>query len=83
MPTIAIGMIRDPEYAEEIVATGKADLVAIARGFLYEPGWVRRAAKELDSEVHYPNQYLRAIPQNWPRAFPEQFDKVVVEETQR
>ena len=83
MPTIAIGMIRDPEYAEEIVATGKADLVAIARGFLHELGWVRRAAKELDSEVPYPDQYLRAIPQNWPRAFLGQFDKVVVEETQR
>jgi len=69
--TMAVGMIRDPHYAEELVTTGQADLVAIARGFLYEPGWARRAAEELGGAVTYPDQYLRAMPENWSRAFPD------------
>lgn len=71
IPTIAIGMIRDPKYAEAVVTSGKADLVAIARGFLYEPGWVHRAAKELGGSVSYPKQYTRAKPEFWPNAFTE------------
>jgi len=68
--TIAVGMIRDPQYAEEVVTSGKADLIAIARGFLYEPGWAHRAAEELGGTAPYPEQYLRAMPENWSRAFP-------------
>jgi 2,4-dienoyl-CoA reductase-like NADH-dependent reductase (Old Yellow Enzyme family) len=70
MATMAVGMIRDPEFAEDIITSGKADLVAIARGFLYEPGWARRAAEELGGTIEYPDQYKRAMPENWSRAFP-------------
>jgi 2,4-dienoyl-CoA reductase-like NADH-dependent reductase (Old Yellow Enzyme family) len=70
IPTMAVGMIRDPQYAEEVVTSGKADLIAIARGFLYEPGWARRAAEELGGQAPYPKQYMRAMPENWSRAFP-------------
>ncbi len=70
IPTMAVGMIRDPQYAEEIIAGGKADLIAIARGFLYEPGWARRAAEELGGSLPYPDQYKRAMPEHWSRAFP-------------
>ena len=72
--TMAVGMIRDPEYAENLVSDGKADLVAIARGFLYEPGWTRRAAEELGGQLFYPLQYQRAMPENWSKAFPSRQD---------
>ena len=68
--TMAVGMIRDPVYAESLVSSGKADLIAIARGLLYEPGWTHRAAEELGGKIFYPNQYKRAMPENWSRAFP-------------
>ncbi len=68
--TMAVGMIRDPHLAEEIVASSKADMVALARGFLYEPRWVWRAAEELGAEATYPPQYARAAPARWPQAFP-------------
>ena len=71
MTTMAVGMIRDPQYAEELISDKKADLVAIARGFLYEPGWTHRAAEELGGQIFYPNQYKRAMPENWTLAFPD------------
>ena len=70
IPTIAVGMIRDPQYAEDVIASGKADFVALARGMLYEPRWAWRAAEELGAEAPYPPQYSRAQPKNWPNAFP-------------
>ena len=70
IPTIAVGMIRDPRFAEDVIASGKADFVALARGLLYEPRWAWRAAEELGAEAPYPPQYLRAHPKNWPNAFP-------------
>ena len=69
--TIAVGMIRDPHLAEDIVATGKADLVALARGALYDPRWAWHAADALGAEAPYPPQYVRSRPDFWPKAFPE------------
>jgi len=62
MTTIAVGMITEPRQAEEIVAGGKADMVALARGMLYDPRWAWHAAEALDGNVDYPNQYLRCRP---------------------
>ncbi len=70
VPTMAVGMINDPHLAEEIVATGKADMVAVARGMLYNPRWAWHAAEELGAEAYYPPQYLRCMPSKWPQAFP-------------
>jgi len=70
VPTITVGMIRDPHYAEEVVASGKADFVALARGLLYEPHWAWQAAEALGADAPYPPQYIRAHPKNWPNAFP-------------
>jgi len=69
--TIAVGMIRDPDLAESIVADGKTDLVAMARGMLYDPRWAWHAAEALGAEADYPPQYARSRPKTWPRAFPE------------
>ncbi|MBM08748.1 MAG: oxidoreductase [Magnetovibrio sp.] len=74
--TMAVGMIRDPHLAEELVVSGKADLVALARGVLYDPHWPMHAAEALGAEAAYPKQYARSRPSMWPKAFPE-FDKVM------
>jgi 2,4-dienoyl-CoA reductase-like NADH-dependent reductase (Old Yellow Enzyme family) len=60
--TIAIGMITEARQAESIVAEGKADMVALARGFLWDPRWGWHAALALGAEPHMPPQYLRARP---------------------
>jgi 2,4-dienoyl-CoA reductase-like NADH-dependent reductase (Old Yellow Enzyme family) len=62
LTVMAVGLITQPQQAEDIVASGKADLVALARGFLYNPRWVWHAAKELGYPLTYPNQYLRCAP---------------------
>ncbi len=60
VPTGAVGLITDPREAEEIVTTGKADAVLLARQLLRDPYWPLRAAKELGVEIDWPNQYVRA-----------------------
>ena len=61
VPTSAVGLITDPHQAEDIVASGKADVVMLARELLRDPHWPLRAAHELGVELDYwPGQYLRA-----------------------
>lgn len=61
--TMAVGLITGAHQAEEIVASGKADLVALARGMLYDPRWAWHAAVELGATVEASPQYWRAAPQ--------------------
>jgi len=58
----AVGLITSPEQAEQIVATGLADAVFLARELLRDPYWPLHAAKILGSEVPWPVQYERAKP---------------------
>ncbi|MEK6310147.1 MAG: NADH:flavin oxidoreductase/NADH oxidase [Curtobacterium sp.] len=59
--TIAVGMISDAFQAEQIVATGQADVVMVGREFLRDPSFALRAAVELGVHVDYePQQYHRA-----------------------
>ena len=69
IPTIAVGLITEPRQAEEIVASGKADMVALARGMLWEPHWAWRAAAELGGAVAAPKQYWRAPPRGAESSF--------------
>ncbi|WP_374602868.1 NADH:flavin oxidoreductase/NADH oxidase [Arenimonas sp.] len=62
IPVVAVGLITDFEHAEAIVATGDADLVALARGMLYDPRWPWHAAAHLGATVSAPPQYLRSQP---------------------
>jgi NADPH2 dehydrogenase len=62
--TIAVGLITQAAQAEEIIASGKADLVALARAMLYDPRWPWHAAAELGAEVDGPPQYWRSAPTN-------------------
>jgi 2,4-dienoyl-CoA reductase-like NADH-dependent reductase (Old Yellow Enzyme family) len=58
--TGAVGLITDPQQAERIVADGEADIVLLAREFLRDPYFPRRAAKALGGELKIPEQYLRS-----------------------
>ncbi|MEV1287348.1 NADH:flavin oxidoreductase/NADH oxidase [Micromonospora sp. NPDC049679] len=60
VPTGAVGLITEPEQAEEIVTNGEADLVLLGRELLRDPYWPRRAAAKLGAEPGWPSQYLRA-----------------------
>ena len=62
MPVVAVGLITDPDQAEAIVANGDSDLVALARGILYDPRWPWHAAAHLGASVEAPPQYLRSQP---------------------
>lgn len=60
-----VGLISDPAQAEQILAEGKADFVALARAMLFNPRWASHAAAVLGETVSYPPQYARAQPQAW------------------
>lgn len=59
--TGAVGMITEAKQAEEILQSGEADAILIAREFLRDPYFPFTAAKELGGEVEVPKQYGRAI----------------------
>ena len=65
IPVMSVGMIVDPHQAEEIVASGKADMVALARAMLDDPRWPLHAAQALGVDAPYPKQYERAGPKMW------------------
>ena len=57
--TISVGAITKVDQAERILASGDADMVALARGFLRDPRWTWDAADALGAEAFCPPQYLR------------------------
>ena len=62
IPVIAVGLITEPTQADQIVAAGQADMVALARGMLYDPRWPWHAAAALGGHVDAPPQYWRSQP---------------------
>jgi 2,4-dienoyl-CoA reductase-like NADH-dependent reductase (Old Yellow Enzyme family) len=58
--TGAVGIIVTPQQAEEVIATGKADMVFLAREMLRDPNFPLRAAYELGYDATWPVQYERA-----------------------
>jgi 2,4-dienoyl-CoA reductase-like NADH-dependent reductase (Old Yellow Enzyme family) len=58
--TAAVGLITNSTQADEVVRSGAADLVLLGRLLLREPHWPLRAARELEADVRWPPQYLRA-----------------------
>ncbi|MFN2475279.1 MAG: NADH:flavin oxidoreductase/NADH oxidase [Chthoniobacterales bacterium] len=59
--TAAVGMITEATQANEIITSGRADMVFMAREFLREPYWPLHAAAELGIKVAGPVQYGRAF----------------------
>jgi 2,4-dienoyl-CoA reductase-like NADH-dependent reductase (Old Yellow Enzyme family) len=58
--TGAVGMISEPAQADQILRSGQADVVLLARELLREPYWPLRAAFELKHPASWPKQYERA-----------------------
>lgn len=71
LPTMAVGLITEPQQAEDIIAQGRADMVAIARGILYNPHWPWQAAAALGAQVEAPRQYWRSQPRGLSGLFGE------------
>ncbi|SAL18476.1 NADH:flavin oxidoreductase [Caballeronia turbans] len=69
--TVAVGLITEAKEAEEIVRSGKADYVAMARAMLYDPRWPWHAAAELGATVTAPPQYWRSQPREQKNLFGE------------
>ncbi len=65
----AVGLITEPQQAEAIVASGRADFVAVARAMLYDPRWPWHAAAALKGQVEAPPQYWRATPHEYKDIF--------------
>ena len=69
LPTLAVGLITEAEQAEAIVASGQADLVALARAMLFDPRWPWHAAAQLGATVEAPPQYWRSQPRGMANLF--------------
>ncbi len=62
LPTIAVGLITQPAQAESILTNGDADMIALARAFLFNPRWGWHAAAELGGVVQANERYWRCLP---------------------
>ena len=69
LPTMAVGLITGAQQAEAILQRGDADLVALARPFLYNPRWAWHAAAELKGQVQAVGQYWRSLPKEAAAVF--------------
>ncbi|AGK49362.1 NADH:flavin oxidoreductase / NADH oxidase family protein [Burkholderia thailandensis MSMB121] len=69
LPTIAVGLISDPEHANRVIEAGDADFVAMARAMLYDPRWPWHAAAQLGATVSAPPQYWRSQPREHKALF--------------
>jgi len=68
--TWTVGMITKARQAEAIISGGKADMVALARGMMFDPRWAWHAAEELGVDTPYSRMYARCEPARWPEVFP-------------
>lgn len=64
--TQAVGFIRTPQMAEQVLREGRADLIAIGRQMLFNPNWAHHAAETLGETQHF---------ENWPRQYAWWLDK--------
>ena len=68
---MTVGLIANARYAEDIVASGKVDMVALARGALWDPRWAWHAAEELGAETPYAPKMMACHPKLRPQLFPK------------
>lgn len=60
--TGAVGLITTAMQAEDVLKRGEADLIMIGREMLRNPYFALNAAQELEHQIDWPAQYLRAKP---------------------
>jgi 2,4-dienoyl-CoA reductase-like NADH-dependent reductase (Old Yellow Enzyme family) len=68
--TMTVGLIDQPEYAEQIIARGDADFVVLGRAALYDPRWAWHAAEALGADTAYAPKYKVCHPSLRPQLFP-------------
>ena len=73
--TWAVGMITEARQAEEIIRSGRADMVALARGMMRDPRWAWHAAAELGADTPWSDMYIRASPKSRGKFSPRQHPK--------
>lgn len=61
LPVITVGLITEAHQAEQILGEGRADLVALGRELLRDPYWALHAARDLDVDYPWPEQYVRGF----------------------
>lgn len=69
LQTIAVGLITEPAQAEQLLVSGQADAVGLARAMLFDPRWPWRAAAALGAQIRPPKQYLRSQPRQHRNLF--------------
>jgi 2,4-dienoyl-CoA reductase-like NADH-dependent reductase (Old Yellow Enzyme family) len=69
MVTTTVGLITEPQQAQDILQAGDADLIALARAFLYQPRWGWQAAAALGGTVDASPAYWRCLPRQAQTAF--------------
>ena len=69
LPTISVGLITQAQQAEDIIADGQSDMVALARAILFDPRWPWHAAAQLGAQVQAPPQYWRSQPREYKQLF--------------
>ena len=62
LTTLAVGLITQPAQAEAVLQRGDADMIALARAFLFNPRWGWQAAAELQGQVQAHPAYWRSLP---------------------
>jgi NADPH2 dehydrogenase len=62
MPAMAVGLLHDPDVAEQALQDGAAELIALGRGMMWEPRWAWHAAEVLGASAPFPPQYARSHP---------------------
>jgi 2,4-dienoyl-CoA reductase-like NADH-dependent reductase (Old Yellow Enzyme family) len=68
---MTVGMITEPQQAENILKAGQADMIALARGITRDPRWAWNAAMALGGQVKAPQQYWRSQPSGFKDLFGE------------
>ena len=75
VPVIGVGLITDPREADAVITSGRADLVGVARGMLYDARWPWHAAAELGATVETSPQYWRSQPSRLKTLFTNNIEK--------
>jgi 2,4-dienoyl-CoA reductase-like NADH-dependent reductase (Old Yellow Enzyme family) len=69
--TMSVGLITGYQQAEDILTSGKADLICIARAAMWDPRWAWHAAEELGAETAYAPKMMASHPKLRPQVFPK------------
>src|SRR5262249_19149252 len=69
--TMTVGLNAGYRQAEDIVASGKADMICLGRGAMWDPRWAWHAAEELGAETPYAPKMMGCHPKLRPQLFPK------------